>query len=250
MPWPNRLRDGKYTFDGTEQQLALTEPARHNASHGLVRWVPWQLAEQGDDTLTVRTRLHPQPGWSGLLDLSVRYSLAEDGLTVATTATNVGRTAAPFGYGAHPYLAIGDTPYADVTLRLPADDEVRVDDRLLPTTTEPVRPETDFRTPRALGQTVLDTAYTGLHREADTGMWVVTLSNLRDRPDVTIWGDEAFGWLQAFTEKAADDAPGVRGVAVEPMSCPADAFNSGQGLVVLAPGDSWTGTWGIAPSLG
>ena len=224
LPWPNRIRDGRYTFGGAEQQLPLSEPARRNASHGLVRWVPWRLADQVRDAVTVRTRLHPQPGWAGLLDLTVRYSLDDDGLTVTTTARNIGDDDVPFGYGAHPYLAVGDTPYAEITLRLPADEEVRVDDRMLPTTTEPVRPDTDFRTPRALGTTVLDTALTGLHREADTGMWVVTVSGLRDRPDATLWADESFGWLQAFTEKAADDAPGVRGVAVEPMSCPADAF--------------------------
>nr|WP_240978016.1 aldose 1-epimerase family protein [Knoellia sp. DB2414S] len=250
MPWPNRIRDGKYTFDGVERQLALTEPAKQNASHGLVRWAPWRVTERGEDAITVNTRLFPQSGWPGVLDLTVRYALGDDGLTVTSAATNAGDGSVPFGYGAHPYVAIGDTPLAEVVLELPADTEVLVDERSLPVETVAVRPEDDFRTARALGTTSLDTAYTGLARDAASGRWEVTVSGLRDRGPVTVWGDDAFTWTQVFTAKGADDEPGERGIAVEPMTCPADAFNSGQGLVVLAPGDSWSGTWGIAPSLG
>ena len=248
IPWPNRIRDGRYTFEGKEQQLALTEPAFHNASHGLVRWGPWHVVEQVEDSLTVGTRLHAQPGWDGVLDLAVTYALDDSGLTVTNRATNVGAATVPFGYGAHPYVAIGDTPLADVVLHVPAGEEVLVDDRMLPTGTVPVRPETDFRTPRALGSTSLDTAFTAVERDPATQRWEVTVSGLRDRADVRVWGDRTFDWLQVFTVKGADDAPGARGIAVEPMSCPADAFNSGQGLVVLTPGESWSGTWGISPS--
>ena len=247
MPWPNRIRDGRYAFDGSERQLALTEPAKHNASHGLVRWGAWQLESQDATSVSVRHELFPQPGWDGHFDLRVRYDLGEHGLTVRSTATNIGAVAAPFGYGAHPYLAIGDTPLAEVGLTLPGAREVLVDDRSLPTRTVPVRPEVDFRTARPLGTAKLDTAYTDLTRE-DDGRWTVTLEPQRGRA-VAVWGDEAFGWVQVFTAKGEDTGvDGPRGIAVEPMSCPADAFNSGQGLVVLTPGESWTGTWGISPT--
>ncbi|HEY3534448.1 MAG TPA: aldose 1-epimerase family protein [Pedococcus sp.] len=252
MPWPNRIRDGKYSFDGKERQLSITEVPLHNASHGLVRWAQWELVrvQAGESAVTVRHRLLPQPGWEGILLLVVDYYLGETGLQVSTSATNVGDARVPFGYGAHPYLAIGDTPLADVELTLPADTEVLVDDRSIPTGTEAVRPETDFRQGRRLGDVRLDTAYTDLARDAD-GRWRVTLSGLANRPPVTLWGDEAFGWTQVFTAKGEDDfTGGVRGIAVEPMSCPANAFNSGDGLVVLEPGQSWTGTWGISPSAG
>ena len=255
MPWPNRIRDGRYAFAGAQHQLALTEPARHNASHGLVRWVRWQPVRQNEQTVRLTTRLHPQPGWDGTLDLVVAYTLGDEGLTVTTSATNVGTTRAPFGCGAHPYVAIGDTALADVVLHLPAQKEVLVDDRLLPTHTDPVQVEHDFRSPRRLASTSLDTAYTGLHRDPATGHWEVTVSGLAGRPDVTVWGDEAFDWVQVFTTMGQDTGvDGTRGIAVEPMSCPPDAFNSGQGLVVLAPGESWSGSWGIsaasAPSRG
>jgi aldose 1-epimerase len=247
MPWPNRLRDGRYRFDGREQQLALTEPARGNASHGLVRWALWSLLERTAASVTVGYRLHPQPGWPGCLDLTARYELSGDGLSVTADATNVGDTKLPFGFGAHPYVALGDTRLSDVVLTVPAAEQVLVDDeRKLPTGTAPVeQDDRDFRSPRALGDTRLDTAFTGLGRDAD-GRWRVRLASLTDRPDVSVWGDGAFGWVQVFTDKGEDEGvDGARGIAVEPLTCPADAFNSGQGVVVLDPGARWSGQWGV-----
>lgn len=246
VPWPNRVRDGRYRFGGTDLQLALTEPARGNASHGLVRWALWSVAGRSESALTLAYRLHPQPGWPGHLDLEVEYSLEESGLTVASRATNTGAVAVPFGYGAHPYLAVGETTLAEVVLTVPATERVLVDERMLPSGTESVvGTELDFRAPRPLGETRLDTAFSGLARDGD-GCWRVTLSGLSGRPDVSLWGDEAFGWAQVFTKHAEDTGgEGVRGIAVEPMTCPADAFNSGEGLVVLEPGQAWSARWGL-----
>ena len=133
IPWPNRLRDGTYAFGGTERQLALSEPAKHNASHGLVRWTTWDLLDQTSTSITVGQRLHPQPGWAWVLELTTIYALADDGLTVTTTALNVGEGDAPYGYGAHPYLSIADTPVAEVTLQVPATTYLETDpERQLP----------------------------------------------------------------------------------------------------------------------
>ncbi len=247
VPWPNRIRDGRYDFDGVSHQVPLTEPALGNANHGLVRWSTWTVLAREEAAVTVGTRLFPQPGWDGRLDVAVRYALSDSGLGVTPTVTNVGDTRVPFGYGAHPYVAIGETPAADVVLTVPAAREIRVDDRMLPLATEPVRPEVDFREARPVGDTSLDTAYTGLDRQAD-GAWVVSLSGLGQGHGVDVWGDAAFGWLQVFTGQAGTTGlTGPRGIAVEPMTCPADAFNSGEGLTVLEPGDSWTGSWGVRP---
>ena len=250
MPWPNRIRDGKYAFGGAELQLGLSEAALHNASHGLVRWATWQLHWHDDDwsALTVRTRLHPQPGWDGILDLSVNYVLESDGLVVSVHATNVGDRPAPFGFGAHPYVALGATPLAAVELSIPAATEVLVDEQLIPTGTAAVRTATDFRDRRPLGDTALDTAFTELTRTRPDGAWQVVVGGL-EHGDVTVWGDAALDWVQVFTAKGKDSGvDGVRGIAVEPMSCPANAFNSGDGLVVLEPGQSWTARWGIEPA--
>ncbi|EWT00700.1 galactose mutarotase [Intrasporangium oryzae NRRL B-24470] len=244
MPWPNRIRDGKYTFDGVEHQLPITEVPRGNASHGLVRWALWELVDREESSVTVGYRLHPQPGWDHHLDLRTTYVLDDSGLVVTTAARNVGRSEAPFGYGAHPYLSIGSTPLDDVVLTVPADRWVAVDERLLPASVEPVEGGgLDFRAGRAVAGADLDTAFTGVVRDAD-GRWRATVASA-DRT-VTLWADEAFPWLQVFTALARE-GKGEPGVAVEPMSCPADAFNSGDSLVLLAPGEEWTGTWGITP---
>ncbi len=72
MPWPNRIRDGVYTFGGVRQQLALSEPDKDNAIHGLVRWSPFVVSERTPSRIEQRLRLHPQTGWSGILDLTSR----------------------------------------------------------------------------------------------------------------------------------------------------------------------------------
>ncbi|MEO7070160.1 MAG: aldose 1-epimerase family protein [Nostocoides sp.] len=244
IPWPNRIRDGRYQLDGTAYQLPQSEPKLGNASHGLVRWAPWRLADRTDDSLTVRHHLFPQPGWLWQLESSVTYRLADDGLSVHTEVTNIGAGRAPFGCGAHPYLNIGDTPLGGLTLRVPAGRYVTVDERMLPTGTAEVGGTTyDFRAARPIGDAALDTAFTDLTRDAD-GRWRVAIGGLPQLPTVWFWGDEAFGWTQVFTGKAA--AEGEHGIAVEPMTCPADAFNSGTDLVRLGPGQTWSGTWGIA----
>jgi aldose 1-epimerase len=247
VPWPNRVRDGRYTFRGRTHQLPLSEPPLANANHGLVRWALWSVEERSAASLTVGYRLHPQPGWPGHLDLAVTYDLQYTGLLVSSRAVNTGSEAVPFGYGAHPYLALGETSLGDVVLTVPAAERVLVDDRMLPVGTEPVAgTEFDLRGGRPLGATRLDTAYTALERDA-RGRWRVRLGGLAGRPDVSLWADGAFGWVQVFTRHGEDaGVQGVRGIAVEPMSCPADAFNSGQGLVVLEPGDSWSGQWGVS----
>lgn len=246
MPWPNRIADGKYTFDGKQQQLSLTEPARHNASHGLVRWQQWSLVELTGSTVTVGFRLMPGPGWDAILDLAVRYELGDGGLTVTPSATNVGSVRAPFGFGAHPYLTVGEELVDELTLSVPATDYLTVDEQLLPTGTRPVAgSDYDFRSPRPIGDAVLDTGFTGL-RADDDGCWRVTLSTAER--STTMWAQaEHFLYTQVFT---GDTLPAGRarrtGVAVEPMSCPAGAFATKEALVVLEPGDTWSGQWGVS----
>ena len=63
MPWPNRIEDGSYEFDGKSRQLALTEPENGNAIHGLVRWAAWSVAEREDDRAVMDHVLHPHPGY-------------------------------------------------------------------------------------------------------------------------------------------------------------------------------------------
>jgi aldose 1-epimerase len=251
MPWPNRITDGRYERDGRAQQLALTEPARHNAIHGLVRWATWGVLEHAEDSITVGHRLHPQQGWSWTLELTVTYRLDEQGLTVRPHARNIGAGDAPFGFGVHPYLTAGEARVDELELTVPAASLMKVDpERLLPMGMQAVdgRPY-DWRDGGVVGDAQLDTAFTDLAPDAD-GRWRVRLRHPASGRTTTMWADAAvYPWLQVFTGDALPEPlRRTSGVAVEPMTCPPDAFRSGQDLVVLSPGEEFEGLWGISPS--
>ncbi len=242
LPWPNRIRDGRYRFDGVDQQLSLSEPGRHNASHGLARHVPWVLLDHGADAVTQRVRVYPQPGWPGILEAEITHRVSEQGLDVRVSAENLGQADLPFGYAAHPYLSVGEGVVDEVTVTIPAASYVEVDDRLLPVAVSPVdgTPQ-DLRTPTRLGDLNLDTAYTDLVR-GDDGRWRIRLE-LGER-HAELWADETMGWAQVFTGGPYRDWS----IAVEPMTCGADAFNDGPthaALIRLAPGETFVGHWGI-----
>jgi aldose 1-epimerase len=247
MPWPNRIRDGRYEFGGQDLQLALSEVARGNASHGLVRWVAWTLEEHSANSVSLTYRLMSQTGYPWTVDLHVLYDLSADGLTVTQTATNLAATAAPFASGAHPYLKIGDGPVDGWELTVPGSLRLLVDDRKIPVGEERVDGTSyDFRVSRPIKDTVLDDAFGDLDRNED-GVATVVARDPRSGDGVALWVDDRHRWVQVFT--AEEDPVPRRALAVEPMTSPPDAFRSGRDLVVLAPagqeGDEVSGSWGI-----
>jgi aldose 1-epimerase len=250
-PWPNRIRDGRYAFDGEAQQLNISEPARNCAIHGLVRWAPWQPAEQQPNQMILTHRLHAHPGYPHVLDLRVTYALNEHaGLEITLAATNVGQTSAPYGLGMHPYLSVA-TPTIDACeLLVPASTWLPTDERGIPTGGEqPVEASAlDFRRARPLGDTRIDFAFSELLRDAE-GRATVTLRDPSSGRTSSLWVDSSFPWLEVFT---GDHLPSRRrqGLGIEPMSCPPNAFVSGRDLIVLAPGAAHTATWGISATAG
>ncbi|WP_408899335.1 aldose 1-epimerase family protein [Nocardioides sp. R1-1] len=238
VPWPNRIRDGRYEFAGTTHQLALSEPKRGNASHGLVRWASWTLAESAANRVVLSYFLPAQTGYPWALALRTTYALDGEGLTVTQEATNLASTAAPYASGAHPYLLAGPGPCDGWELELPAATRlVTDDDRLLPAGREA---GDAFRVPSPIGGSVLNHAYGDLDRDADGRATVLLRAG---ESGVALWVDDRHRWLQVYT---GDDTPTPRvSVAVEPMTAPPDAFNSGDDLVVLAPGETFAASWGI-----
>jgi aldose 1-epimerase len=246
-PWPNRIRDGRYNWAGTDQQLALSEAAHHNAIHGLVRWAEWSVLDRSDSGVMVGTRVWPQPGYPFRLGVTATYELTDDGLAVVITGRNEGSEPAPYGVGQHPYVTAGTERVDDAVLTVPADEWVRCDERGLPVATEPVADTPyDFRTARAIGDTTLDTPFAALTRDGQ-GRVVVRLDAPDGSSGVDVWLGDGADYLQVYTGDTLDPPRRRTGLAVEPMSCPPDAFNSGVGLVTLEPGDSHTLTWGIRP---
>ncbi|MEU0370691.1 gluconokinase, GntK/IdnK-type [Streptomyces sp. NPDC006283] len=248
VPWPNRVDGGRYRFDGQDLQLPLSEPEKHNAIHGLLRWTPWRLLARSDDAVRAGTTLHPQPGYPFLLEVVAGYRLGPDGLDVVISATNVGDTAAPYGVGQHPYLTVGTDLVDTALLTVAADYRLCTDDRGLPAGHEPVDGTVyDFRTPRPIGDLQLDSAFTGLGRDAD-GHAHVRLAHPSGLHGVDLWLGVGTRYVQVYTgDTLAEPERRRRGVAVEAMSCPADAFRSGTDLTVLEPGNSHVLRWGLTP---
>ncbi len=244
IPWPNRLKDGRYTFDGVEHQVPLSEPSKNNAIHGFLRWRSWQAAAIAADRVVMTIRLHPMKGYPFALDLTVDYRLSDGGLSVATTATNVGNTAAPYGAGQHPYLSPGDWLVDDCTLHLDAATRIVTDDdRQLPTGRETVEGTPfDLRSGRRLGELRIDHAYTDLVRDADGLAWARLV-----RPDgsaAELWVDEGYPIVEVYTADTLAPVRRRRGLGTEPMTMPPNGLQSGEGIIRLEPGASVTTHWG------
>jgi aldose 1-epimerase len=246
-PWPNRLGDGRYTFEGIEAQAPLNELPANNAIHGLVRWMPWRMVGRAQNRVSLALELRPSPAYPFALGLTVEYRLGRDGLSVVIDAGNLGPTDLPFGIGFHPYLTVGTPTVDQVRLTVPSRQRLFSDDRGLPTGSGPCEgTEFDFTQGRLIGVTKLDTAFTKLLRGPD-GRARVELDHPDGAGGATLWTDERFGYLMIYTGDTLGADQRRRSLAVEPMSCPPDAFRSGNDLVTLRPGGRWTGSWGITP---
>lgn len=246
-PWPNRLEDGRYTWEGAEHQAPITEVERNNSNHGLLAWQRFSLqtTEAGEShSLTAHLDLVPQPGYPFQLEFTVTYTVSAEGLHCRLSATNIGADAAPYAMGAHPYLVASgepETPGAvdEWTLRAPVTYQLPVTDRMIPLNGDqelPANRRLDEGLP--LAGVNLDDAFGGITCEGD-GSAVVRLTTADNTGTGLSFGED-IAWLQCYT-----DGEARRGVTVEPMSAPANAFNSGTDLTRLEPGETHTATWTI-----
>jgi len=241
VPWPNRIRDGRWTLDGETQQLALTEPAKNNASHGLLRFSPYSVAARTESSLRLEAKVFPQNGYPFLLDTAVTYRLVDAGIEVTHTLTNSSDAAAPVAIGAHPFFTIGDVEPEDLVLTVNVTTHVEADERSLPIREVPVDGTAyDLRAGVRLGDLDIDDGFGGA--VVRDGVSEHSLA-APDGRTVTVWGDENFAYWQVFTTELY---PGQsKAVALEPMTAPADAFNSGTNLTWLPPGKTWEASWGV-----
>ena len=239
VPWPNRVRDGRYAIDGVEHRLEISEPERGNALHGLVLQSRWRGVPTSPRRVSLSYALAPRPGYPFELALAVSYELASGGIVMTLHATNVGAKRAPFGAGLHPYLTPGATDVDDMVLEIPARSHVpgrRPAAALRPGRAgrrdRPRLPPTAAPGPAACGH-VLRRARLQPGRRRPRAR----LGTNSGPGQLTVWMDERFRFVQVFTADAA--------IAVEPMTRAPDAFNTGDGLVVLEPGASFTGRCGL-----
>ena len=247
VPWPNRVAGATWTQKGETHTLEVSEAVRGNAIHGLVRRVPWSVVSREDGAVTLGVTVDGAPGWPFPFHTTISYAVDGGGLTITHTVENRGERDMPFGVGTHPYPRPGNTDVDDCVLTLAASTVLPVDLESLNPNGSPIEvagTEYDFAKGRPLRDIELDTAFGGCE-PGDDGLVRHSLTDAEGK-GVEVWAEPVFGWVQVFT---TGDYPGKTGraVAIEPMTCPPDALNSGADLLWLRPGQSWTGRWGISP---
>ncbi|MEO9138931.1 MAG: aldose 1-epimerase family protein [Jatrophihabitans sp.] len=244
IPWPNRIRDGEYTFAGSRYQVPLTEPDKHNAIHGFLRWRNWSCRRHDTDQVTMGIVLRPMMGYPFSLDVTVDYRLDDDGLTTRTSATNIGDQTCPYGTGQHPYLTVGTELIDPCSLQLDARRYLPTDDRGLPTGCLDVDGSAfDFRSGRTIGSQNIDFTFTDLTRDDDGLAWV----RLRapDGTQVEVWVDGSYPFVELYTSHTQPPPHFRTGLGVEPMTCAPNAFRTGEGLIRLEPGETSKAAWGL-----
>ena len=240
VPWPNRVEDGRWTLDGQPQQLDLTEPDRHNAIHGLLRYTAYDLVEHAGHAVTLSATVWPQHGYPFLLETDVRYELVDEGLRVTHRVRNRSDRPAPVALGAHPFFTIGDVAPEDLVLTVHAATRIEVDERLNPVGTSPIDPR--LRAGLVLREVELDHAFADL----DPVDGAVASLTAPDGRSVALVQDEQHRWMQVFTTRAY---PGTSlAVAIEPMTAPMNALVTGEGLRWVEPDEEWTAWWGVRVS--
>ncbi|WP_433876365.1 aldose 1-epimerase family protein [Sinomonas atrocyanea] len=244
-PWANRIEDGRWTLEGRPQQLDLTEPSRGHASHGLLRNTGYALIGGSESSAVLEATVFPQHGYPFLVRHRVEYALDGDGaLSVTQSLTNHSPARAPWVLGAHPYLRIGDVPTEDLVLTVPAATRLVADERLIPRSHEPAAGENDLRRGRRVSELALDAAFRDLEFQDGRARSTLTAPDGRS---VWLWQEAACQYVHVFVSVTF---PGrTKAVALEPMTGPANAFNSGEGLGWLDPGETASMRWGIGSTL-
>lgn len=245
-PWPNRIVDGTYTFDSIQHQLAITEPQRGHALHGLVLWLNFEVIAQTAQSVTLKGIIEPQQGYPHRIALEVHYLITNRGLSTSVTATNLSEQDAPYGLGPHPYLVAGPGPVDDWSLQTTAKSYFETTGaRLLPDKQVPIQSGDlfDFSEGKKVGDIFIDHAFTELLFE--NGLGSLDLTCPTGTGVRMTWGPQ-LPWLQLHTADVPGDIHSRNSLAVEPMTCPPDAFNSGIDLIVLRAGEKHFADWHIS----
>jgi aldose 1-epimerase len=249
IPFPGRVREGRYTFEGVEYQMDRNDRESPAAIHGFLREQEWTVDSVSGTAATFSTDLLPQQhtGYPFSLHVTVHYTLAEDGLTCKFEIRNSGDISAPVAAGFHPYFTVGSEHIDGDTLQVPMESILEFEG-LLPTgnVLPVVGTPFDFRQPRTIGEVKINTCFLNPIRDAD-GKVRVTLTSPDGKRSLSVWMDESFDYVVLYSGDPMPDWFRRRSLAIEAMTCASDAFNHPDwGLVALEPGATFTGSWGIS----
>ena len=253
IPFPGRIGNGRYSFDGRTFQLECNDKEGPNAIHGFVRSLPWHIQESCPNRVAFGVRLdattYADRGYPFSLRILVTYELNKQGLSCRFSVTNVGHKPAPVGVGFHPYFTVGTGIIDEAEAQIPGTGFLEFNERLVPTgTIYPVQDTPwDYRRFRAIAQQRFNHCYVNLERDTE-GIAMAALRHVPSNRTITMTMDAAFSSVVVYTGDAIADAPRVA-LAIEPMTCASDAFNHPEwGLKRLAPDETFSGCWGVDDS--
>ena len=240
-PWPNRVTDGQWSWQGQELRLPLNDPTGVDAAlHGLVVDAAFSVEQTSAGSVSLSYDLQPTPGYPFALRLRVAYALTDAGLDCSLTAMNTGDREAPVGLGVHPYVAAPGL-VDDLVVTLPARTVLVTDDQWREVARLPVEEAgLDVRTGQRLGSLELDGAFTDL--ETDAAGRVETMLAAADGVEVVLSAGPTCRWLVVYSGHTLPGDDRRRSIAVEPMTCPPNALATGE-VDVLPPGASLTLDW-------
>lgn len=249
IPFPGRVAGGRYDFNGQTYQMEQNDKDGPNAIHGFLRKIVWETEQPSGEEVTFRVALDPDEhaGYPFSLAAQVTYRLTDAGLTCAFAIENTGDQPAPVAAGFHPYFTVGSNYIDSNTLRVPFDSTLEFGESLIPTgRVLPVDGTPyDFRLPVGISDTQFNTCFLHPRRDSD-GRLRLRLSDPQAAHSVTVWLDQTFNYVVLYSGDPLPDTHRRRALAIEPMTCGADAFNHPDwGLVSLAPGQTLSGTWGV-----
>lgn len=238
FPFPNRLKDGKYSWEGQSYQFPINNAATNNAIHGFARYEAFEVThielstEHAEITCALqydgRHAAYPFPL---LLEITYRITNRQD-FNVLFVVRNRHKGPIPFGIGWHPYFRLVEKA-DDHQMQLPESDKVEIDDRMIPTGAG--TSYSAFKTLQRVGDTVLDTCFEVKERHP---LYHLHLHGSAHR-FAMVASSNLFPFYQVFTP------PHRESIALEPMTCNVDAFNNGQGLINLPAGADWAGAFRI-----
>lgn len=250
FPFPGRVAEGRYSFEGQALQLERNDKEGPNAIHGFVRTLPWKLQHADSTGASFEIRLDAESygrrGYPFSLSLRVTYTLDRDGLSCTFAVRNVGSQAAPVGVGFHPYFTVGTPLIDEAEAKIPGAGYLEFNDRLAPTGTivAVAGTDRDYRDYRRIGGERFNHCYVQLERDA-AGMATASLRCGESGRRIDFVMDRSFSAVVVYTGDAIADAP-RRALAIEPMTCATDALNHPEwGLKRLAPDETFDGCYRI-----
>jgi aldose 1-epimerase len=243
-PWSGRIADGKWIDEtGAEKSLPINEPSRNNALHGLVYNKSFEVKKSTASSVELVIDIPATDGYPYALRLAVSYELEDGQLYASFAVKNLSDTRAPFSIGFHPYFS---TAWADAPLKLQvsAGSVLELNENIIATGKAKVLDANkDLRAGKALKEVKLDDDFTDLdfvHGISSTKLLTSSGGGLE------VWQEDVFKHTVIYTPEDFPTTSGsIAAIAIEPSTSEVNAFNTKQDLLVLSPGETRSGSWGI-----